>query len=348
MQISLLLQSVFYDRPRMIRQVRSLVRDDKDLQSFIQSLPANDPFRSEALLRLKRRYRMLDQMRRHHIQWLDIEHANYPAQFHQLPDPPMGIFYKGNIMNHNMKCLGLVGSRKASVMAPYRIESMMALITGYCIVSGGALGVDAMAHQEALRHGLPTIAVLASGLDSMTPKTNRALFDQIIGSGQGGILSECPPGVSPRPYFFPQRNRLIAALSSKLIVIEAAKRSGALLTANLALDMAADVAAMVGAFNSPQSEGCYQLMNDGAMVIGHENDLCDFLGINDCIQSKKERLDDSDMGWFLDLIPVEPIHLDDLAMRLSVSIDQVIEYVTHLSLNGDVIIFSGQMVSKRV
>ena len=179
----------------------------------------------------------------------------------------------------------------------------------------------------------------------MVPQSNFSLFQRMIQSGYAGIVSECPPGVRPRPYFFPQRNRIIAALSSKLIVIEAAKRSGALITANLALGMAADVAAMVGAFNSPQSEGCYQLMNDGAAVIGNHQDLCDFLDLS--VQKDTTVSSTSPYEHFLEDIPVEPIHIHDLAQRLSLSIDKLIEYVTVLSLNGDVIISSGQMVAKR-
>ncbi len=345
MQLSLLLQSVFYDRPRMIRQLRGRVKNEDDLHQFIQTLAQNDPFRSEAQLRMKRRYRMLDQMRRHHIQWVDIEHASYPAQLHQLYDPPLGLFYKGKLVMNSTKCLGLVGSRKASVMAPYRVESLMSVVSDYCIVSGGALGVDALVHDHALSRKLPTIAVLASGLDQMVPQSNFSLFQRMIQSGYAGIVSECPPGVRPRPYFFPQRNRIIAALSTKLIVVEAAKRSGALITANLALGMAADVAAMVGAFNSPQSEGCYQLMNDGAAVIGNHQDLCDFLDLS--IPQNTTASSTSPYEHFLEDIPVEPIHIHDLAQRLSLSIDKLIEYVTVLSLNGDVIISSGQMVAKR-
>ncbi len=348
MHISLLLQIVFYDRPRLLRTVRSKVHSLNELMDYLTALSVNDPFRSEGFLRLKRRYRILDQMRRHKIQWVPMEHSEYPAQLHQLFDPPAGLFYKGSLTMNSIKCLGLVGSRKASTMAPYRIESMMSVIRNYCIVSGGALGVDAMVHQRALDLNLPTVAVLASGLDYMVPQTNSALFQRIISSGSGCVISECPPGVRPRPYFFPQRNRLIAALCSKLVVIEAAKRSGALLTANLALGMAADVAAMVGAFNSPQSEGCYQLMNDGANVIGNFHDLCDFLGIEYPSKKSIPALVDSKLVQCLESIPVEPIHIHDLAQQFSVGIDKIIEYVTLLSLNGDVIISSGQMVSKRV
>ena len=348
MHITLLLQSIFYDRPRLLHKVKDGLKNETDVLRFIQALPVNDTFRLEAIARFNQRYQMLEVMKAHQIAWVGINDDYYPPQFHQLHDPPLGLFYRGQLMAHNMMCCGIVGSRKASVMAPYRIESMMGLISNYCIVSGGALGVDAMVHDQALLRHLPTIAILASGLDCMMPQTNRPLFNRILDSGQGCIISECPPGVRPKAYFFPQRNRLIAALSSKLIVVEAAKRSGALLTANLALGMAADVGAMVGAFNSPQSEGCYELMNDGAMVIGNGADLCCFLGIEYQTQKESASHLTEPMIQFLENLPVDPIHLDDLSHRLSMRLEKVVEYVTFLSLNGDVIISSGQMVSKRV
>ena len=124
---------------------------------------------------------------------------------------------------------------RASVMAPYRIESIMRFVSGYCIVSGGALGVDAMVRDQALVQHLPTIAVLASGLDAMVPRTNQRFFNESLipagGASYRNVILVCP-----KPYYFPQRNRLIAALSSKLIVIEAAKLSQVLLTANWASD----------------------------------------------------------------------------------------------------------------
>jgi len=348
MQITLLLQSIFYDRPRQLQSLQTSLKTVSDVREYIHSLSYQDAFRSEALLRLNKREEMIHHMTHNDIGWLGMEHDHYPPQFHQLHDPPLGVFYRGQLLAHSLSCCGMVGSRRASVMAPYRIESIMRFVSGYCIVAGGALGVDAMVHDQALVQHLPTIAVLASGLDAMVPRTNQALFQRIIDSGQGCIISECPPGVCPKPYYFPQRNRLIAALSSKLIVIEAAKRSGALLTANLALGMAADVAAMVGAFNAPQSEGCYDLINDGAAIIGNHTDLLRFLDIDrPCVNELNHNGCDL-LGQFLDEVPVEPIHMDDLANRLCLSMDQVIENVTRLSLNGDVIISSGQWVSRRV
>ena len=175
------------------------------------------------------------------------------------------------------------------------------------------------------------------------PKNKSIAFQKVIRSGRGCIISECPPGVVPKPYFFPQRNRLIAALSRKVIVVEAAQRSGAVLTANLAAGLGKDVGAIVSGFNSPQSVGCYLLMNDGAYVIGNRGMFADFLGIvgSHCSSDLIDISND-----LLDSIPTEPIHVEDLSTQLAIPLDKMIEYVTSLSLNGDVIISSGQMVSR--
>ena len=136
---------------------------------------------------------------------------------------------------------------------------------------------------------------------------------------------------------------MIAALSRKVIVVEAAQRSGAVLTANLAAGLGKDVGAVVAGFNSPQSMGCYLLMNDGAFVIGNRGMFADFLGILDPHSSLCSSENSNDL---LESIPTEPIHVEDLSSQLAIPLDKMIEYVTSLSLNGDVIISSGQMVSR--
>jgi DNA processing protein len=348
MPLSLILQLIFYDRPRRLKAIWSKVKTESDVGDIIKDWPKKDAFRSEAIQRFNMRHAMSEKMQKYHIHWVGMENEQYPVQFHQLYDPPVGIFYKGQLMVNRIKCCAIVGSRKASLMASYRVASLMKVISNYCIISGGALGVDAMAHQEALNCQLPTAAVLASGLDYLYPQTNRAIFDRLLLSGNSCIISECPPGVRPKPYFFPQRNRLIAALCSKLIVVEAAMQSGALLTANGALGLSADVAAMVGSYNSPHSEGCYALMNDGAFVIGSDKDACQFLGLKSVSRERKASSNNAQLADFLDAIPMDPIHIDDLAYRTSLALDKIIEYVTFLSLNGDVIVSAGQMVCRRV
>jgi DNA processing protein len=342
MEPSFLLQCIFYDRPRLLQDVRARIHSPAELMDYVRNLSSNDPFKPTALKRLERVPMIRQCMSDQGIEWLGLCHAHYPDALAMLTDPPLGLFYLGKTTHLTDIFLGMVGTRRPSLIANDRLKSLLSGIGGYATVSGGALGIDAMVHAESLAMGIPTVAVLASGLDAMTPRTNQGLFQNIIQSGRGCIVSECPPGVVPKPYYFPQRNRLIAALATKLIVIEAAKRSGAVLTATLAAGLGRDVAAVVSGYGAPQSIGCYDLINDGAYAIGNDDGLCEFLGT---IHSGRAVVsEDTDI---LMQVPMEPIHIEELSHKLTVPLDKMIEYVTRLSLNGDVIISSGQMVHRR-
>ncbi|MEK9727113.1 MAG: DNA-processing protein DprA [Candidatus Margulisiibacteriota bacterium] len=343
MPISFILQCLFYDRPRRMQKLKLLMHSEDQLLNYIDQLDNNDPFKTIAKDRFLTLGQVVAQMKAFKIHWLDSTHTLFPASVLELPDPPMGLFYLGDIQSLSAELIGVVGTRRPSITAHARVESILAEFYGLSTISGGALGIDALVHQFSLEFNVPTIAVLASGLDQLTPRTNARLFKKLIDSGRGCIISECPPGVLPKPYFFPQRNRLIAVLSTKLIVIEAAKRSGAVLTANLAAGFGKDVGALVSGYGAQQSEGCYELMNDGAYVIGNRKMLHDFLGTQ-MKQNGKDGLDETNQ--LLSMIPVEPIHIEDLALRLAMPLNKLIEHVTALSLNEDVVVFSGQMVRR--
>jgi DNA processing protein len=365
MDILLLIQIVCFDRPRLFDVCRGTIQTEADMSKWLASFPDTDPFRRDGLHRFSKRHEVLNAMDRRGIHWMNQNDPMYPNCFSALHDPPMGLFYKGTGNLNPPFCCGVVGTRRPSVMAEHRIAAVMGALQHLTVVSGGALGIDALAHDAALRYGMPTIAVLTGGLDVMTPTSNQGLFQRIIESGLGMVVSECPPGVRPKPYYFPQRNRLIAALSKKLIVVEAAERSGALLTANLALNLGHDIAAMVGAFNSPQSKGCYNLMNDGAAVIGNTADALQFLGAQHQKKIRKKNkkgtlgselfpslklgehgLPDA-VAHFLELVPTAPIHVDDLAGHAKLSVEVAIEYISVLALNEDIMVLPGQMVVRR-
>ena len=344
MSHNLKLQLLFYDRPKEMHYVRSKLQSDIDLESFINNHYKNLKTRSLLLHRFNSIDQIIYESKQSNIEWLEIQDENYPPYFHQLVDPPLAIFYKGDIGILSDRTLGIVGTRCPSLLANQRMKLMVKMIKGFVIVSGGALGIDTFAHQLAISHKLPTISVLACGLDQLYPKSNQSLFTNIL-NHYGCLISEYPVGVQPKPCFFPQRNRLIAALSSKLIVIEAALKSGAVITANLASDMGIDVAAMVGSFNAPESVGCYALINDGATAIGSISDFCEFINLfYDVVDSNQ-----NDYGvehLILSKISSEPIHLEDLANHCRLSVNEIIEYITTLSLNDKVRLSSGHMVSK--
>ena len=206
----------------------------------------------------------------------------YPAPLRELHDPPLAVFAMGAGAGPP---LALPGGRSASseLAGPERRRSPwhagwrhIAAGAGMCVVSGMALGVDAAGHLGALESDGATIAVLGCGPDVAYPRTNAGLYRRIVESGL--VLSEYAPGTPPAPWRFPARNRLIAALSDAVLVVEARARSGALITADHALDLGRDVLAVPGWAGSPAAAGTNGLLKAGAGMIENEDDLAAWLG----------------------------------------------------------------------
>lgn len=190
---------------------------------------------------------------------------DYPRQLAAIPDPPPALYVRGDMPEG--PTVALVGSRKAS---PTGLEAARRLARslcerGVCVVSGLALGVDAAAHQGALAGGGPTVGVLGCGIDVVYPRSNRVLFGRVRESG--GIVSEYYLGEAPLPWRFPARNRIIAGLADVLVVVEAAEKSGALITARHALESGRDVWAVPGPLGAAECRGSNKLLSDGAGVL---------------------------------------------------------------------------------
>lgn len=199
---------------------------------------------------------------------------NYPKKLLQLKNPPFILFYKGDIKLLNKASIGIVGSRNISAYGSKytRIVSEI-LAERYIIVSGLAKGVDREAHLSALKKG-HTIAVLGSGINYIYPKSNSDLYQKLLKNNL--IISEYPNFVAPKPYFFPFRNRIIAALSKSIVVTQATMRSGTLLTVNEALELNKDIYVLPYPIDCLNGSGCNYLIQQGANVILIDdlNDLC--------------------------------------------------------------------------
>ena len=196
----------------------------------------------------------------------------YPEQLRNIYNPPALLFYEGDKNLLLTKCLAIVGSRNASDYSYGCINGLVPkIIQEYTIVSGLAAGVDSWAHQAALNCGGKTIAVIGSGLDVCYPKVNSTLQASICRLGL--VISEYPPKSSIQRWHFPQRNRIIAGLSQKVVITEAKARSGALITAQMALDSNRDVYAVPGRIDSSLSLGCNQLISQGAIPLINLNEL---------------------------------------------------------------------------
>jgi DNA processing protein len=202
-------------------------------------------------------------------------HSYYPRRLLDLPDAPQEIYCVGNLEALKIAGLGIVGSRQASRegMTTASYFARATVDRGLLVISGLAEGIDSAAHLGALqaRARLSTIAVCGTSLDRCYPSKNQSLF-QII-ARQGLLISEYPPGTIIKPHFFRQRNRLIAALSLGVLVVEAATRSGSLTTAKYANDLGREVFAIPHSIHQPQAMGCHQLIKEGAKLVGEPEDI---------------------------------------------------------------------------
>lgn len=204
------------------------------------------------------------------IDWFD---ASYPDLLRELTTPPPLLYVRGNIHLLNKPQIAVIGSRKASVNGldnARRLSNELAQ-SAFVITSGLALGIDASAHRGALDAEAETIAVLGSGIDQIYPSSNRALANDII--EQGALVSEFPLGTQPKRDHFPRRNRIISGMARGVLVVEAALKSGSLITARYALEQNREVFAIPGSINNPQAQGCHSLLKEGAVLVDCAEDI---------------------------------------------------------------------------
>lgn len=196
----------------------------------------------------------------------------YPLELKEIYNPPVLLFYQGDLDLLEQPKLGIVGSRNTSASGVAAVQKIVKeLQNQFVIVSGLARGIDTAAHMASLKNGGQTIGVIGCGLDVYYPKENRQLQDYM--AKHQLILSEYPPGTQPLKFHFPERNRIIAGLSSGLVVAEAKMRSGSLITCERALEEGRDVFAVPGNIVDGQSEGCHHLIREGAKCISSGQDI---------------------------------------------------------------------------
>jgi DNA processing protein len=208
-----------------------------------------------------------------------LDDPAYPGALLTMHDPPPLLYVSGRLEWLRTPGVAIVGSRNATpqgVADAGRFARELAR-SGLAVVSGLALGVDAAAHRGALDAGGTTVAVVGTGADVVYPAQHRALAQEI--AARGAIVSEWPLATPAKPAHFPQRNRLIAGLTKGVLVVEAALRSGSLITARLSNEMGRDVFAIPGSIHSPVSRGCHQLIKDGAMLVETPDDVLQGLGL---------------------------------------------------------------------
>jgi len=298
----------------------------------------------------------------------EIEHSDisiitvlddeYPKCLKQIYDPPVVLYALGDMNMFKYPAIAVVGCRRASFYGLQQAERISQGLSGrgICVVSGMARGIDSAAHKAAVNLPGGTIAVLGSGLKVVYPAENKALFETI--GKKGLVISEFSLHTSPHRGNFPRRNRIISGLSQGVVVIEAAQRSGSLITANTALDQNREVFAVPGAANSINARGVNALIKDGAMLIENAQDIIDVIGPDKLynkymesqlvsgIEDTAPSLDSS-AQQLLDLLDAEPLHIDMLIRRSKLDSTTVYRNLLSMQLKGVVKEIEGKRFAKK-
>ena len=268
-------------------------------------------------------------------------HNAFPELLRQINGFPALLYASGNLSLLQEPQVAIVGSRNCTPGGAHNAFDFASQLSssGLTITSGMALGIDAAAHRGALHASGKTIAVTGTGLDLIYPSRNRKLAAEIL--EQGLIVSEFPLGTTPRPANFPQRNRIISGLSVAILVVEAAQRSGSLITARLAAEQGREVYAVPGSIHNPQTRGCHQLIRDGAALVDAPKDivaglsgLLNFVLEQQCQGPQNQTTPlDHEHQQLLETIGYDPVNCDILVQRSGLTIDKLSSMLLVLELS---------------
>jgi DNA processing protein len=282
----------------------------------------------------------LEKLKKYSIEILTPTNKKYPPLLKEIYDFPQILYCLGSIDAFSEFSLAIVGSRKYTSYGKENAEYFSRELAEMrlTIVSGLALGIDALAHKETISAGGKTIAVLGCGLDRIYPSINRKLAKEIVKSG-GLILSEYPLGSDPLKHHFPHRNRIISGLSLGVLVIEAAQKSGSLLTANYALEQDREVFAIPGNIFSFKSAGCHQLIKSGAKLVTEPKDILTELEIKNIKEHKETRKvtpESKEEEIILNFIEEVPQEINHIIKKLGLPASQVNSLLTIMEMKGKI------------
>lgn len=292
---------------------------------------------------LKKAEELINWMKLNKVGFVSYNEIQFPEKLRLIAEPPYGFFYKGDLALLHNKIVAIVGAR---LCTSYGIEVTKLLtkeLISYniTIISGGAKGIDSVAHTIALNNSGKTIVVLGSGIDVMYPYQNRMLFKKV--EEEGLIISEYLPGTEPNKYNFPWRNRIISALSSVVIVTEASEKSGSLITASYAGDQGRTIIAVPGSVFSKSSYGCNKLIHDGVLCFSSVEDVLCPLGIN---SFEKIRKTSPIKEKILKLINEEPTHIDEIVNKSLVDRELLFNVLFEMQNENEIISLPGNYYAK--
>ncbi|HEY3330337.1 MAG TPA: DNA-processing protein DprA [Capsulimonadaceae bacterium] len=277
---------------------------------------------------------------------ITLADPGYPINLREISDASPILFVRGTLCADDRFSVAIVGSRRATPYGMSIAERFGKELSarGLCVVSGGARGIDTRAHYGALAGGGRTVAFIGCGIDVNYPSDNRALYAQMVDSGQGAIVSEYAPGVEPEPWRFPARNRLISGMTMGTVVIESPIDSGAMITATDAASQGRDVFAVPGPIDTGRSTGCHKLIKEGAKLVETPQDIIDELGLltltsDDPLSTAEPyRAAPSDLApdqrRVLDMLTLQPRIVDTLIEESGLPAPQVVGMLTLLEMRG--------------
>jgi DNA processing protein len=266
--------------------------------------------------------------------------VEYPEKLRNIPDPPLILYVIGDTKSFNLPSISIVGSRKCTPYGKNIAYKFAKEFSSYSIpvVSGLALGIDSSAHRGAIDGNGKTIAVIGNGVDRVYPSSNRTLAKVI--STSGAVISEFPLGMRPEKYNFPFRNRIISGISIATIVVEAAEKSGSLITARLAAEQGKDVFAVPGNITSKTSKGTNNLLKDGAIPITEVGDVISYIGEfkslsytegqNNLVMNKIS----SEESNILSVMENSAETIDEISLKTGIKPTRLVSILTYMEING--------------
>ncbi|MFA5337702.1 MAG: DNA-processing protein DprA [Candidatus Omnitrophota bacterium] len=328
--------------PKKIESIISFLSDTEDIfnlsQSAISEIPLLEKKDTDTIVNERCHRALNDELKRiekEKINVIDVFDFNYPRLLKEIAHPPLVLYVKGDVKILNEYIFAIVGSRIPTVYGLLSAKEFATKLAslGITIISGLARGIDTAAHKGALTSG-GTIAVLGSGLMNIYPRENAGLAEAIAESG--ALVSEFPLYEIPHKENFPRRNRIVSGLSHGVLVVEAAERSGALITAHCALEQNREVFALPGKIDSPLSKGAHILIKEGAKLVDSIGDILEELNIEfENTETNKNTIKlKSDETIVFDIIGSSGAHLEEIILKSKMAQSSINRIILNLQLNG--------------
>jgi len=334
--------------------VEALLDSDEEARSAVTGVSAKTAREMGRTVYLEQAVEMKAAAEKVGLDLFTLADSDYPKRLRDIYDPPLVLWGRGHTLDWTMPTVSIVGMRAASSYGLWAAEHFARRLAerGILVVSGMARGIDTAAHRGAVEGGGRTVAVLGTGADVVYPPENAKLYKAI--SRQGVVLSEFAPGTPPMPGHFPRRNRIISGLAQGTLVIEAGEKSGALITAYMALDQGRDVFALPGDVRSMKSRGTHRLIQQGAKLVGSLEDI-----LQEIFDLKSSALPPSPVIFEPhNLSPVEtdiwaalserPVHIDLLAQQCNRSPSEVMAVLLGMELKNWVMQQPGMLFKRRL